>query len=63
MFSVVRHPRNTYLEQSLAEYKDLIANSPKFSVFTSKEVLDAAAGLQDPDLDQWIAWYRDLYAI
>jgi len=63
MFSVVRHPRNTYLEQSLAEYEDLIANNPKFSVFTSKEILNAAAGLQDPDLDQWIAWYRDLYAI
>ena len=63
MFSVVRHPRNTYLKQSLAEYEDLIANNPKFSVFTSKEILNAAAGLQDPDLDQWIAWYRDLYAI
>jgi hypothetical protein len=63
MFSVVRHPRNTYLEHSLTEYKDLIANNPKFSVFTSKEVLDAAAGLQDPELDQWIAWYRNLYAL
>jgi hypothetical protein len=62
-FSVVKHPRNTYLDQSLADYKDLIANNPKFSVFTSKEILNAAAGLQDPDLDQWIVWYRDLYAI
>lgn len=62
-FSVVKHPRNTYLDQSLAEYKDLVANNPKFSVFTSKDVLGAAADLQDPELDQWIAWYRDLYAI
>lgn len=62
-FSVVKHPRNTYLDRSLAEYMDLIANNPKFSVFTSKDVLDAGAGLQDPELDQWIAWYRDLYAI
>ena len=63
MFSVVRHPRNTYLKQSLAEYEALIANDPKFSVFTSRDVLDAAAGLSDPELDKWIAWYRDLYAL
>lgn len=63
IFSVVKHPRNTYLDQSLAEYEDLVANNPKFSVFTSKDVLGAAADLQDPELDQWIAWYRDLYAI
>lgn len=62
-FSVVRHPCNTYLDQSLAEYMDLIANNPKFSVFTSKDVLDAAAALGDPELDQWIAWYRELYAL
>ena len=62
-FSVVKHPLNTYLDQSLAEYMDLIANNPKFSVFTSKDVLNAAAGLHDPELDQWIAWYCDLYAL
>ena len=62
-FSVVKHPRNTYLDQSLADYKHLIANNPKFSVFTSKDVLDAAAGPSDPELDKWIAWYRDLYAL
>ena len=62
-FSVVKHPRNTYLDQSLADYKDLTANNPKFSAFTSKDVLDAAAGLSDPELDKWIAWYRDLYAL
>lgn len=63
MFSVVKHPRNTYLDQSIKEYTDLIANNPKFSVFTSKDVLDAAVGLLDPELDQWVAWYRDLYAL
>lgn len=62
-FSVAKHPRNTYLDQSLAEYQDLIANNLKFSIFTSKDVLDAAAGLNDPELNQWITWYRDLYAL
>jgi hypothetical protein len=62
-FSVVKHPRNTYLDQSLAEYQLLVANNPKFSVFTSKNVLDAVAGVNDPELDQWITWYRELYAL
>ena len=62
-FSVVKHPRNTYLDQSIAEYTDMVANNPKFSVYTSKAVLDAAAGLNDPELDQWIAWYQELYAL
>jgi hypothetical protein len=62
-FSVVRHPHNTYLDRSVADYQDLIANNPKFSVFTSKDVLDAAVELQDLELDQWIAWYQQLYAI
>jgi hypothetical protein len=62
-FSVVKHPRNTSLDKSLAEYQDLIANNPKFSVFTSSDVIAAATALTDPKLDQWIAWYRNLYAV
>jgi hypothetical protein len=61
-FSVVKHPRNMYLDPSLAEYQNIIAMNPKFSVFTSKEVLDAVAGLHNPELNQWTAWYRELYA-
>jgi hypothetical protein len=62
-FSVVRHPRNNFLNTSLTEYRHLIANNPKFTVFTSADVIRAAAELHDPDLDRWIAWYRDLYAL
>jgi hypothetical protein len=62
-FSVVKHPRNKALDKSLTMYMNLVADNPKFSVFTSKNVLDAAAGLQDPELDRWIAWYRELYAL
>ena len=60
-FSVVRHPRNIYLDQSLNDYQELIANNPKFSVFTSADVIIATSELHDPELDQWIAWYRELY--
>ena len=62
-FSVVKHPRNNYLDKSLAEYKDLIANNPKFSVFTSLDVVIAATSLRNSELDRWGAWYRDLYAL
>jgi hypothetical protein len=62
-FSVVKHPRNTALDSTLAAYQDLIANNPKFSVFTSADFLSAAAALGDLELDRWIKWYRDLYAL
>ncbi len=62
-FSVVRHPRNNFLNTSLAQYQDLISNNLKFSIFTSAEVIRAAAELHDPALDQWITWYRELYAL
>ena len=34
-----------------------------FFTFTSAEVLAAASSLHDPDLDHWMAWYRDLYSV
>jgi len=60
-FSVVKHPGNSYLDKTITEYKDLAANSAKFSVFTSADVIDAANDLHDSELDKWIAWYRELY--
>jgi len=62
-FSVVRHPCNIYLNQSLKEYQALIANNPKFSTFTSSDVIIAASNLRDPELDRWVKWYQDLYAL
>jgi hypothetical protein len=62
-FSVVKHPRNVHLDKSLAEYRELIANNPRFSVFSSSDVVEAAFTLNDPELNKWIAWYRDLYAL
>jgi hypothetical protein len=60
-FSVVRHPGNIALDSSLNAYKDLIGNNPKFSVFTSANVLLAADALHDHALDTWTNWYRNLY--
>lgn len=60
-FSVVKHPRNRALDTSLAAYRNLIADNPKFSVFTSADVITAATALNDTTLNAWIAWYRELY--
>lgn len=62
-FSVVKHPHNTALNKTITEYKALINNNPKFSVFTSADFIDATAAVNDPDLDLWIKWYRELYAL
>lgn len=62
-FSVVRHPENDWLNETMANYKRLIANNPKFSDFTSKEVIDASSKFDDKELNEWVKWYRDLYDI
>jgi len=60
-FSVVKHPGNTSLDTTLDAYQELIASNPKFSVFTSADVIAAASAINDAQLDEWIAWYKSLY--
>jgi hypothetical protein len=60
-FSVVKHPGNKELDQSLGEYRKLINNNPKFSVFTSADVLRAAERHRNEKLGRWANWYRKLY--
>ena len=62
-FSVVRHPKNTSLEETINDYKNLVGNNEKFSTFTSADVIDAARTLTDPELHSWITWYKDLYKL
>ncbi|MFC1652129.1 hypothetical protein ACFL3F_00275 [Planctomycetota bacterium] len=62
-FSVVRHPGNHGLDASLRAYKDLIAQNPKFSVFTSADIISAASKVRDRNIDEWVAWYCDLYSL
>jgi hypothetical protein len=62
-FSVVHHHENKALDSTMNEYKKLIGNNPKFSSFTSKQVIDAAKSVNDKELNKWIEWYKDLYNI
>lgn len=60
-FSVVRHPGNHSLDESIAAYKDLIDNNTKFSVFTSADVIATASAIGDEQLDNWVTWYCGFY--
>jgi hypothetical protein len=60
-FSVMKHPRNSALDGTLDQYRTLVGDTPKFSVLTSEQVVSAAERIGDRVLDEWAAWYRDLY--
>ncbi|RRR67078.1 MAG: hypothetical protein EI684_19575 [Candidatus Viridilinea halotolerans] len=62
-FAVVRHPDNTALDASLKAFTALIGGHPSFSSFTSRQVIEAAEIIGDPELNAWAQWYRELYAI
>lgn len=61
LFSVARHPGNTYLDRSLDAYRDLVGNNPRFSVFTSADVIRAVEEHGDARLGHWANWYKELY--
>jgi len=62
-FSVVKHPENDALDNSINQYKDLINHNPKFSIFDSKTLIDIATKIEDKDLTKWVEWYKELYNI
>ncbi|WP_347840003.1 PGN_0703 family putative restriction endonuclease [uncultured Draconibacterium sp.] len=62
-FSVVHHPDNKALNASMNAYKALVNNNPKFSVFTSNNVVDIAKKQNDESINNWVKWYVELYKI
>ena len=62
-FSVVHHPENDALNESIEQYKVLIKKNPEFSVFTSKDVINIVSKLSNKELDIWVEWYQGLYKI
>jgi len=62
-FSVVRHPQNKALDSSINEYSKLINGNPKFSAFTSEDVINSARSVSDPVIQAWVKWYCDLYKV
>lgn len=62
-FSVVHHPGNKSLNTTIEQYQDLINHDQRFSVFTSKEMVDIVKCQNDPELTKWADWYCGLYNI
>jgi hypothetical protein len=62
-FSVVHHPGNKSLDNTINKYKELITNNERFSTFTSDEVVRIAESLNDAELNKWAGWYRGLYMV
>jgi hypothetical protein len=58
-FSVVRHPGNDSLTQSMTAFKKLLDDDKRFDWFTSDQIVNDAATI--PALQEWTAWYRKLY--
>lgn len=58
-FSVVTHPENYFLDDSMEQYRKLVNNSPKFSSFKSSEIICAAEKVKE--LQEWVEWYKEVY--
>jgi hypothetical protein len=61
-FSVVKHPQNKALDKTIRDFRALVGESPRFSVFDSGRFVEAAECVGDTALQKWAAWYRDIYA-
>lgn len=58
-FSVVTHPDNCYLDDSMNQYRKLVKDSPKFSSFKSSDLINASK--KYPKLLDWVKWYEEVY--
>ena len=62
-FSVVHHPGNKHLNDSMKAFERLVGESDRFSWFPSRRIIDAARTEQDADIRGWVNWYEKLYAL
>jgi hypothetical protein len=60
-FSVVHHPDNPHLIDSMKSFKGLLGQPDRFSWFTADRLINAAAAV--PEYREWAAWYKGLYRI
>lgn len=61
--SVVKHPDNPHLEETLSAFANLIGHDERFSIFSSVDVVRSAEAVHDSKFDAWARWYRDLYML
>jgi hypothetical protein len=62
-FSVVHHPDNHDLENTIGRYKDLLNDDYLFESYTLRDFITASSTIKDKDFNNWLSWYRELYLI
>ena len=63
-FSVVYHPNNPDLQDTIDEYKQMLLDGKRiFSTFTSKQIVKASRIIDSGAIREWADWYSDLYRI
>jgi hypothetical protein len=60
-FSVVHHPGNPDLENTISQFRNMLTDKSLFSVITSQEIISVASQIENQELRKWSAWYTDLY--
>jgi hypothetical protein len=60
-FSVVHHPKNHALYESMNMYRKVIGYNDRFFSFTSDMLFNRSKQLNFSPWKDWPAWYEDLY--
>lgn len=60
-FSVVHHPQNHALDESMNLYRKLIGFNDRFFSFTSDALVNKAKHLGFEPYQEWADWYEELY--
>lgn len=61
--SAIHHAENHDLKETMDSYKALLNDPSVFSIFTSKEIIEAAMRNCATELQNWIEWYSELYRV
>ena len=60
-FSVVHHPENKSLDESMTAFKELLGVKDKFFSFTLDRIINEAKNINNADIQEWVKWYEELY--
>ena len=62
-FSVVHHPDNRDLKNTIENYKHMLKDQSLFSAFNSRDIIEAAKLIDDEKTKKWVEWYSELYRL
>lgn len=62
-FSVVHHPENRDLENTIKRYRNLLKDNNIFDTYTLRDFVEAASIIREKCIEDWIEWYKSFYMI